>query len=247
MTQYDRYFFTSSHNPNGKFWKLGSAWIGYDAVRHKIPKSILTLGLPRDLHKKAIFAPRRRGFGAVIYPPFSLQKNVLFKEFCLRTSEFCQTLPSFQTSVLKVYVRNGQISIEPLGQDKRLTDFASKCVVFFDHYREKSTPIPINERIKETLSQRQIDTLVKWGNPYLFEDFNFNIQLTGQIPENIAAQLGMLLQKQFMEHLAGGLNIAGLSLFGQNNDHSPARLLSFFPFEKKSTQSETADINTISI
>ncbi len=247
MTQYDRYFFTSSHNPNGKFWKLGSAWIGYDAVRHKIPKAVLTLGLPKEIHNKSVFTVRRKGFGAVFYPPFSLHKDVDFQDLCLGAKSFCQTLVSFKTSVLKVHTQKGQISIELLGQDKRLTDFARECVLFFDQYREIGEPIHVSDRLKKALTQSQIDNLMRWGNPYLFDDFTFNIQLTGQIPEGMASQLSELLQKQFMEHLSSGLVIGGLSLFGQNNDHSPARLLSFFPFQKKSRESEKVNMESISI
>lgn len=84
------------------------------------------------------------------------------------------------------------------------------------------------------LNERQIDNFVKWGNPYIFEDYKFRIQLSGPINEKMIAQLGKLLPMHFTPLISKGLNIDSLSLFGRNNDDTSPTLIQSFEFKKAS-------------
>lgn len=233
MTLYDRYYIGYAPHPNSKLWKLSAAWLGYDCARDTTPKTVLTLGLPKKVHKETVSSALRIGFSCVFYPPFKLREDVDIEELTLHSQTFCHTLNPVKTGALKVQSNGGQIIIAPLSTDQKTIDLAGECVQFFDNFRLKGPPIPINGQMHKALSQRQIDYLVKWGNPYVFEEFTFSMPLTGRVSPKIGGPLKDYLQNQFIHYLSHGLTIDGLYLFGQKAVAAPARLLNYFPFKKE--------------
>lgn len=126
---------------------------------------------------------------------------------------------------------------------------------YFNIFREVKTQIPLNSRIKEALSERQIENFVRWGYPYYFEDYNFTIPITGRVPPAMANPMAQQLQTIFGPALGQGLMIDGISLFKQTSNKEPARLIKRTPFRmknptlsapvvKKSSKSEGEDTVT---
>ena len=233
MTHYERYYIGYTPHPNSKLWKLISAWLGYDCARDTKPKTVLTLGLPKKVHTEAVSSALRIGFSCVFYPPFKLREDMDIEELVIHSQTFCHTLTPVTTGALKVQSNGGQIIIAPLSTDKKIIDLAGDCVRFFDNFRLKGPPVPINGQMHKALSQRQIDYLIKWGNPYVFEEFAFTMPLTGRIPKTILGPLTDYLQNQLIHYLSHGLTVDGLYLFGQKTGSEPARLINYFPFKKE--------------
>ncbi len=233
MTLYDRYYIGYAPNPNSKLWKLTATWLGYDCARDITPKKILTLGLPKKVHKEAVSSALRIGFSCIFYPPFKLRKEVNIEELVLHSQTFCHTLGPVKTGALKVQNKGGRIMIAPLSTEQKIINLAAECVHFFDHFRLKGPPIPINGQMHKALTQRQIDYLVKWGNPYIFEEFTFSMPLTGRISKTISTPITNILQNQLIHYLSHGLTVDGLYLFGQKTGQEPTRLLNYFPFKKE--------------
>lgn len=233
MTLYDRYYVGYAPHPNSKLWKFTAAWLGYDCARDSTPKTVLTLGLPKKIHQEAVSSALRIGFSCIFYPPFKLRNEVDIKELVLHSQTFCHTLSPVKTGALKVQSNGGQIIIAPISTDQKVINLASECVLFYDNFRLKDPPIPINNQLHKALSQRQRDYLVKWGNPYVFEEFSFSMPLTGRIAKTISDPLTEYLQNQLIHYLSHGLTVDGLYLFGQKAGSEPARLLNYFPFKKK--------------
>lgn len=187
------------------------------------------------MHEQIVAPARRKGFNAPFYPAFRLRSDATLNDLKLYLERLCSSQTPFNSGVMKVGIHSNHIYIEPLSQNKTIEELASNCVYLFDTLREKSQPIPVNGRMKTALTQRQIDNFVKWGHPYLFEDYKFSIQLTGPLQEKVANQLCTFLQNQFVNDLTHGVMINGLSLFGQESPEKPARLLCFSPFKQQST------------
>lgn len=232
MQTFDKYHISYSPNPNSKLWKLAAAWFGHDAARSIPPKQTLTLGMPNNIHNTVISGAKLKGFGAIMYAPFSLKKGMTLIELDQFITTFCSTQQPFQTGLLQFTNHASQIFIEPIKTSAPLFALAANCVKFFDNFREIGKPITISDRMREIFNERQIENLVKWGNPYIFEDFQFRIQLTSPLNEKMIAQLGKLLPTKFTPLIANGLTIDNLGLFGRNNDDTSPTLIKSFEFKK---------------
>lgn len=236
---YDRYHIAYAPHPKTQLWEKGAAWLAYNAATGEPPKKVQRCGLPEPVHQKLTEPARRKGFNASIYPAFRLKPDVSLKELKLYLERYCKTKTAFNSGVMKLQAHANQIVIEPIGQNPSIQELADECVHIFDPLREKGNPIPINDRMKTALTQSQINNFVKWGHPYLFDDYKFNIQLTGALSEKIAPQLCSFLQKHFLNGLTNGMMMNGLSLFGQEGPDKPARMIYFAAFQQNQSTNST--------
>jgi len=104
-------------------------------------------------------------------------------------------------------------------------------VMEFDGFRAPADAAEIAKRRAAGLTDRQDAYLLRWGYPYVLEDFRPHFTLTGRIKD--AAEREALfgyLDGQLAPFLAEPLPLAELCLFGQEAD-SPFRILARFPLK----------------
>lgn len=210
----ERYFIAYSPAPSSQLWKLGAAWFGFDATTGESPKKTLTLGLPPEIHNQAVASARRTGFNAILMAPFTLRSDANEATLCKSLQTFCKSLAPFRTCRVKI----------------NATNLSDDCVHYFNIFREVKTQLPLNSRIKEALSERQIENFVSWGYPYYFDDYKFTIPITGRVPAAMANPMAQQLQTIFSPALGQGLMVDGISLFKQSSNKEPARLIKRTPF-----------------
>jgi hypothetical protein len=59
---------------------------------------------------------------------------------------------------------------------------AEACVRDLDGFRAPASDAELARRRKAGLSPRQDALLIRWGYPYVFEEFRFHLTLTGKLP-----------------------------------------------------------------
>lgn len=229
----ERYFISYAPSPKSNLWALGSAWLAYDSATGSIPKKSFTLGIPPEIHSQTVLPARKTGFNAVFIAPFNLRVGITEKILCENLYNFSKTMEPFRTCLMKVKAIGNKVGIEPLTLDHKIRDLANISIRTFNHFRETNPEPIINQKMKDILTERQIENLIKWGNPYYFEDFQFQMPLTGRVPAPMIELLSKNLQKVFSPPLSQGLLIDGLTLFKQENNQKPARMLKRFPFKTK--------------
>lgn len=246
MTQNkERYFIAYAPSPKSDIWALGSAWLAYNAATNKIPEKSFTLGLPPEIHQKTVLPARKTGFNAILVAPFNLRVGVSQENLCEKLTNFSESLSPFRTCLMKVKATGNKIGIEPLSLDNNIQDLANITVRHFNHFRDIPPEKPINPKLKEVLTERQIDNLTKWGYPYYFEDFKFIMPLTGAVPLPMIELLTKNLQNIFSKQLSQGLNVDSLTLFKQENNTKPARMIRRFPLLKNEVEKNIQKIVSI--
>ena len=228
----ERYLIAFAPSPKSSIWHVGSGWLAFNAATSSIPETTYTLGLPPEIHLQMVLPARKTGFNAILVAPFSLRVGISEEKLCENIATFGQSITTFTTCLLKVKANGNKIGIEPLSLDKNISDLANLSVRQFNHFRETQPEKAINPKLKEMLSERQLENLIKWGHPYYFEDYKFQIPLTGAVPPKMIGLLEQNLQKLFTKHLSQGLQIDSLTLFKQENMNKPARMIRRFPLMK---------------
>ncbi len=161
-------------------WKLGSSILGYDAV------SGLDVPFPDD----PIFAdplslawsaePRHYGFHATLKAPFRLAEDRTPDELIAEMGRFARGRPAVDLDLTLAPVGHflALVAVDP---PRGLQQLADDCVRHFDPFREPLTAADRERRHPDQLIQRQVENLDTWGYPFVFDDFQFHMTLTGSL------------------------------------------------------------------
>ena len=234
--RYAVYYVPEEHSP---LYSAGSALLGYDArTGQNVPTPCLPLprdlphDQPHDLSWESLVAePTRYGLHATVVAPF----------FPLHSSEgaladtlrlFCKRMAAVRTP-LRVVEHRGFLALMPDAPDvagapdapnvagrraqAALRHMASEATRVFAPLRRPAPEAEILRRAKG-LTARQLGLLRAWGYPYLFEEYDFHISLTG--PATASPALCEVLAAYLADSIAQPQNVASLSLCRQPVDES---------------------------
>ena len=80
-----------------------------------------------------------------------------------------------------------------------IDDLAAHCVKLFDAYRAPMLPEERAQRVAQGLTRGQLGHLDRWGYPFLFEDFQFHMTLTGRLPPSQRGEILQTLERAFAD------------------------------------------------
>src|SRR5262249_46749370 len=99
-----------------------------------------------------------------------------------------------------------------------LDRLAASCVKHFDGFRAPLTGADRGRRLAAHLTARQIGYVERWGYPYVFEDFQFHMTLTGALSADCRQSMLAYLQGGLARsHGDGPISIDRLALLRQDN------------------------------
>ena len=184
--------------PEGPVGTFGENWLAWDMARGEARP------VPGDAPEgwEAITAePRRYGFHATVKPPFRLAEGRDVAGLMAAVGELCGTVAAFDGDGLRLASLDGFLALVPEGETGALDRFAARVVTELDGFRRPAGEEEIARRRKAGLTARQEDYLLRWGYPYVMEEFRAHFTLTGRLgPE----------REVVMTHLASRL--AGVPL-----------------------------------
>ncbi len=184
MDQMKRFAIYYAPEP-GPFADAAAAWLGWDLAQGA-PVSQPTPELPRPL-VDVTAEPRKYGFHATLKPPFRLAEGVTATDLARATERLAASLQPLDLPGLQMINLDGFLALTPLGDTAALQDLAAEVVRSLDPYRAALTPAEIARRHPERLSPRQRDLLATYGYPYVMEQFQFHLTLTGPLGDDEAA------------------------------------------------------------
>jgi putative phosphonate metabolism protein len=208
--------------------RLGTAWLGRDAGGGEIAETPMLPGLDAHRWKKLTAAPRHYGLHATLKPPFILAEGRTEAQLCRALEDFAGNLTPFPVPPLRMAFLEGFIALVPSARSSALDDFASRCVTGFDAFRR---PAPADELVRRRaagLTDRQERNLLRWGYPYVLEDFRFHVTLTGRIEAAEAAGLLEDLSVIFADTTQASFDIGEVTLFAQESAGAPFHQLRRF-------------------
>ena len=200
-------------------WQAGCAWLGRDA------QTGLTCLQP-DLPGLAAHTaePRRYGLHATLKAPFAPRHG--FEAFLRAATDFAAQHQNFSLPPLAVTELHGFLALCPTVSAPLLHQLADDCVTALDEHRTPESAA-MQERRGAEKTARQNAHIARFGYPFVFEDFNFHMTLTGQMQNNPYFEYA---RAYFSTALAQERRVENLAIFVEDHQGAPFRLFCRLPF-----------------
>lgn len=197
--------------------EAGAQWLGWDAERGCETARPALEGLPRPL-SEITAVPRKYGFHATIKAPFRLFEERSLAELEEALEALSDDLAPVRLEAMEVATLGDFLALRPVGDLAALRAMAGSVVERLDPLRAPLSEAEIAKRKPESLSLRQRDLLTHFGYPYVFEQFEMHMTLSGPLPAEERARLAPIAEAFFAPHLPRPYVIGDLCLFGEAAD-----------------------------
>jgi len=203
--------------PPGGLAAFTAAWLGWDAETAQSRAHPEIGGLPQAV--AALTAtPRKYGFHGTIKPPFRLAPGTDAEGLKVACAALAARLAPVTLPGLELVDLHGFVALTPLGDQAVLADLAAEVVRALDPFRAPPTPDEIARRAPDRLSDRQRALLAQWGYPFVMDQFQFHLTLTGSLTPAESAATLRALQPHLAPLVPRPFVLADLALFGQRQD-----------------------------
>lgn len=224
--RYALYFTPPKDDPlNG----TAALWLGRDAFTGETYPAPDHADLPAAEQFELTAEPRRYAFHATIKAPFALAASVTEKDLLQVAEDFAARTPAFEIPEVVLGQLGRFFALVPASLHPPLQDFAATVVKFFEPFRAALSEADIARRNPEKLSERQRVNLLRWGYPYVMDDFGFHMTLTGQVPQERAGVMKAILTERFASFTGRPLAITGLAVFVEEARGAPFKAHSWWP------------------
>ena len=199
--------------PSGPLADVGAAWLGWDvatgmAVAHP---QVVDLN-PAELTE----TPRKYGFHATLKPPMVLRDGMTADMLQARLEEFCKSNAAVVLEGHEVKLMGRFFALTPKGDVTKLKALAGSIVREFDDFRAAPSEQELERRRAAGLSPAQEENLVKWGYPYVLDQFRFHMTLSGRVDNG--EPLASAVSAHFEPFLPKPFELDHLTMAGQRSD-----------------------------
>ena len=201
----------------GPFADFSAAWLGWDAARGLAPPCLAIAGLPATAESITAQA-RRYGFHGTIKAPFRLHSGGTEGALHAACREMAQSLAPVALTGLSLHALSGFLALVPTGTTTALSRLAEQVMLALETFRAPLTAPEIASRRPESLTPRQRDLLDRYGYPYVLEEFQFHLTLTGALSHSDLAATKAALAPHLMPLLPRPFIIRDLCLCGEAED-----------------------------
>jgi hypothetical protein len=160
--------------PAGAFARAAAAWLGWDVARGA------AVDQPDPALADITADPRKYGFHATIKAPFRLTDGIGFNDLKSVFNRLAAGLTPVTLTGLHMVHLDGFLALIPIDPSDALQDMAFQIVRDLDRLRAPLNAAELARRRPETLSPRQRELLDIYGYPYVMEQFQFHMTLTGR-------------------------------------------------------------------
>ncbi|SIO18104.1 DUF1045 domain-containing protein [Vannielia litorea] len=201
--------------PEGPLAAFGAAWLGWDAVAGRAVAQPRVAGL--DMAALTA-APRKYGFHGTIKPPFRLVEGQGAEALAAALGALCATAAPVVLAGLRLARIGRFLALVPEGDAGPLAELAARVVAELDGFRAPAGAEELARRRGAGLTARQDALLLRWGYPYVQEEFRFHLTLSGKLEEPEAARAEAELAARLDGLLPRPFRIGSLCLFGEAED-----------------------------
>lgn len=220
--------------PGSLAWDLGSQWLGRCARSGlPLPQPTMSDMEPPTL-ARLTQAPRRYGWHATLKAPFALADNVSPAQLQAAFMQVAAAVTHPITLEVEVAQIGDFLALVPLRRSPALHALADACV---RQLHACAAPLPPSEQARRRqggLSTRQEHLLLQWGYPYVMEDFQFHMTLTGSLDgllDSHRTALAAHARQWFAPVRARGLQIDAISWFVEHKAGGDFHWQERFAFE----------------
>lgn len=219
--------------------EIGCRWLGRDALTNRKYSREPFPGIDADRLHELTRVPRRYGLHATLKPPFRMAPNCSPEMLISALSDFTCRRQPILLPPLKLRQINDFFCLCPEVQPQKLNNLAAACVRDFDHFRAPLTSSELARRRGDILSPAEKQNLLRWGYPYVFDQFIFHITLTARITNKSEKEvIHAILLKKFKPILEQPVLIDAVSLFIEPAPGQPLYCTGRFPLSGTSPKVE---------
>ena len=197
--------------PEQPLFQLGSDWLGWNSLTGRENP---LLDDQRGITKR----PRKYGFHATIKPPFVLSPDHTQDDLKTEFKSFCQSTSPATGGNLKISRLGRFLAITQDHPASDVTALAAAAVTHFDKFRAPLSADAIAKRRQSKLSPQQDTLMLRWGYPYVMQEFKFHMTLTGPLKNTDIDSIDHRANAIFHYHLGKPLGINALALLGEDAD-----------------------------
>ena len=190
--RYAIYFISAA---DSALYRFGAAVLGYDCYTGNDVGFPDSLPMDTDAWRDLTREPRRYGF--TLKAPFQLAKGADEPALIDAFPAFCRSIESVPAFAPIVASLAGFIAIVPAAADPAVDRLATACVTAFDRFRAPMSTQDHDRRVVG-LTERQAGNLDRWGYPFVFDDFQLHLTLTGRLGADRHAVVLAFLQDRFV-------------------------------------------------
>jgi 2'-5' RNA ligase len=168
-------------DPHSVWWQAGSQWLGRCAATGQPMPQPTLAGIPVADQWAATAEPRRYGWHATLKAPFKIVPKEDLKSVMSALRDLAKTLPAFDLPALHTSTQGGFLALRPEGGVSHINSTAAACVKALHSFAQPLGEADLVRRRLAPLTAAQNQLLLKWGYPYVFDEFDFHLSLTGRL------------------------------------------------------------------
>jgi putative phosphonate metabolism protein len=224
-----RYALYYAPRPEEGLALAASQWLSWKPEGGRARRLPLSSGLDPQRLVEITAEPRRYGFHGTLKPPMALIDDVTEADLLAEVGRFAATQRAFSVPALALAELSDFLALVPTARSLELQDLADRCVVEFDEYRRPAGEEELARRRKSGLSPRQDELLLRWGYPYVLEEWRFHLTLTGRLPDTAERTVvANILRQRFSSLIDRPLPVRDLCVFRQSVPDRPFSVLARF-------------------
>ncbi len=203
--------------PDGPLASFGHGWLGWDVVAgvSRPHPEVETVALPVS---QITEVPRRYGLHGTLKPPFRLAEGTDPSSLAHNVSDLAARSRPCMVDGLKLSQIGRFLALTPVGDMTGLSALASSIVADLDPFRAAPTQAELARRRKAGLTKGQEANLVRWGYPYVMEEFRFHITLSGPLSDADLRTTEQALRPHLDPLLPSPFSIDSIALVGEAHD-----------------------------
>jgi putative phosphonate metabolism protein len=208
--RYAIYYAPASSSALGRF---GAAWVGRDAATGEALAQPAVPGIDGERLAAITAEARRYGFHATLKAPFRLAPGKSREALLDAAAAFAAARRPFPLPPLALAELDGFLALMPDGRPETVHALADDCVAAFDRFRAPPDDAEIARRRAAGLTPAQDANLVRWGYPYVFDEFRFHLTLTNRLDAAARAQVRDRLAPLLVDVLAEPAAVDSVCVF----------------------------------
>jgi len=164
-------------------------------------------------HQEITVDARRYGFHATLKAPLRLAPGRTPDEFDQAVAALAAKRRPVEIPALRLVTMDAFRVLVPTGGAHELRGLADAAVRALDPFRAQLTSADLARRRPERLTRSQHDHLLRWGYPYVFEEFRFHMTLTDPIPDVDGREIDAALRTHFEPVLGLDVPLGSIAVF----------------------------------
>jgi len=224
-----RYALYYAPRPEDGLAATASQWLGRNPETGQTRAPRPVPGLAPERLAEILAGPCLYGFHGTLKAPIALADEVTERDFVDAVGRFAARERAFVVPSLELAELSDFLALVPATRCPDLQDLADRCVLEFDEFRRPADEAELARRRAPGLTPRQDALLLRWGYPYVLDEWRFHLTLTGRIASATEREtVAVALRQRFAGVIESPLQVNDLCIFRQPAPDRPFTVLARF-------------------